>query len=714
MNLDRSWMYRRTVNGKLEASFLEGVDSFIAFAISHPACMVEGTIKCPCNLKDCRNKQYLSPTIVVEHLKNKGFLPLYETWDHHGEMAVPFMQYEHFGKRRKIKKKRVECSSENTNNSHAFTNQFEEMVFNAAGLEFMDSSRGDIEGGVEEPPNLEDQIFFDLLEAAKQPIWSGCKKHTELSLLSTLFSLKAEGGQSEKNFNDYMQVISDCCPEGENKVPTNYYQAKKKMRGFGLPMEKIDCCPDMCMIYWGEDVDLLKCKFCGKDRYSRYKEGAAKNRQKKNLSHKKMWYFPLAPRLKRLFASTSCADKMRWHKERVIPESAHGKMVHPGDLPAWKHFDTTYPEFAKECRNVRLGLCSDGFNPFGSERKYSCWPVMLTPYNLPPGDCLKEPFMFLTVLVPGPDDPGLKLDVFLQPLVKELGELWDNGIPAYDVSTKTNFTLRAALLWTVSDFPAYSMLSGRKTAEKHACPHCMEDTDAFRLSGSAKETWFDCRRRFLPTDHPFRKNKNQFRKNRVEIKGPSRQLTGAQTLVVIDGLGLMKVTELGWEKHNRLKSKGCGWKKKSIFWNLPYWSSLLIRHMLDVMHIEKNVFENCFNTICNIPNKTKDTIRSRQELDDWCKRPELSKMNDDGKWPKACYTLEKEARNTLFDWVKAVKFPDNYASKLGRCVDMNKTKMYGMKSHDCHVFMERLVPVAFKELLPKHVWTALTDVITQI
>ena len=171
----------------------------------------------------------------------------------------------------------------------------------------------------------------------------------------------------------------------------------------------------------------------------------------------------------------------------------------------------------------------------------------------------------------------------------------------------------------------------------------------------------------------------------------------------------MKVTEIGWEKHNAKIQKGCGWKKRSIFWDLPYWRSLKIRHMLDFMHIEKNVFENCFNTICQIPNKTKDTVKSREELGGLCKRPGLSKKNAQGQWPKAAYTIDKDARERLFDWVKSLKFPDNYASKLGRCVDLNKTKMYGMKSHDCHVFMERLVPIAFRELLPPAIWSALTE-----
>lgn len=38
----------------------------------------------------------------------------------------------------------------------------------------------------------------------------------------------------------------------------------------------------------------------------------------------------------------------------------------PLDSPAWLHLDNSYPDFARECHNVHLGLASDGFNPFGS------------------------------------------------------------------------------------------------------------------------------------------------------------------------------------------------------------------------------------------------------------------------------------------------------------------------------------------------------------
>ena len=175
----------------------------------------------------------------------------------------------------------------------------------------------------------------------------------------------------------------------------------------------------------------------------------------------------------------------------------------------------------------------------------------------------------------------------------------------------------------------------------------------------------------------------------------------------IDALGLKKVTEIGANDANVLVSKLTGWKKKSIFWDFPYWSTNLIRHNLDVMHIEKNVFENIFNTVMNVDGKTKDNAKSRLDLMEICRRPELHVV--DGKLPKACYTLDKNGRNELCIWVQNLRFPDGYASNIARCVDMRKHKLFGMKSHDCHVFMQRLIPIAFREMLPSAVWQALTE-----
>ena len=73
--------------------------------------------------------------------------------------------------------------------------------------------------------------------------------------------------------------------------------------------------------------------------------------------------------------------------------------------------------------------------------------------------CMRDEVMFLTVLVPGPKSPKQRLDVFLQPLIAELISLWNSVTITYDVSKEQNFVMRAAVIWTISDFPAYSMLS---------------------------------------------------------------------------------------------------------------------------------------------------------------------------------------------------------------------------------------------------------------
>lgn len=80
--------------------------------------------------------------------------------------------------------------------------------------------------------------------------------------------------------------------------------------------------------------------------------------------------------------------------------------------------------------------------------------------------CMKKPFMFLSLLVPDPKNPKGNLAVYMQPLIEELKQLWEIGAMTYDISQKQNFMLRVALLWTVSDFPAYGMLSGWATAGK--------------------------------------------------------------------------------------------------------------------------------------------------------------------------------------------------------------------------------------------------------
>ena len=87
--------------------------------------------------------------------------------------------------------------------------------------------------------------------------------------------------------------------------------------------------------------------------------------------------------MKWLFASRHTTEDIRWHYDKR--SMVDGVLRHPTDGEEWKNYDIKYLEFSSEPRNVRLGLASDGFNPFGNmSNAYSMWLVIFVPYNLPP------------------------------------------------------------------------------------------------------------------------------------------------------------------------------------------------------------------------------------------------------------------------------------------------------------------------------------------
>jgi len=206
--------------------------------------------------------------------------------------------------------------------------------------------------------------------------------------------------------------------------------------------------------------------------------------------------------------SPRTAEHMTWQQSH---HAVDGVMVYPSDGKAWKHFNNVHPHFSAESRNMRLGLCTDGFNPFESfVTPYSCWPVILTIYNLPPGMCMRPEFMFLSMVIPSPSSPGRNIDVCLRPLIAELTQLWSSGALTYDISRKQDFVMRAALMWTINDFPTYGMVSSWSTHGKLACPYCMENNKAFTLTNGGKASFFLLSPSFLATESQVQKEQNGF------------------------------------------------------------------------------------------------------------------------------------------------------------------------------------------------------------
>ncbi|XP_074288515.1 uncharacterized protein LOC141613670 [Silene latifolia] len=310
-----------------------------------------------------------------------------------------------------------------------------------------------------------------------------------------------------------------------------------------------------------------------------------------------------------------------------------------------------------------------------------------------------ENFM-LSLLIPGPEGPGNNIDVYLQPLIEELKDLWNVGLETYDKFRNETFKLHAALTWTISDFPGNSMLSGWKTKGKFACPSCNHETESLYLKHSKKMCYMGGRR-FLDVNDPLRRDKKSFN-GKVELRTRPRPLTGFH---VLDELSEF-VYSFGKKEKQKNKSDS-PWKKKSIFFELPYWKHNKCRHNLDVMHIEKNVFDNVLGTLLDIAGKSKHHPNARFDLLDMGIKhdlhPQLSQDQRHVFFPKACYSMSTKEKDIFCRALKGAKLPYGFGSNISRCVNLAQRKVSGYKSHDAHIMLHYLLQVAMRRCLPKHV-----------
>ncbi|WP_163014112.1 hypothetical protein, partial [Streptomyces sp. S1] len=143
------------------------------------------------------------------------------------------------------------------------------------------------------------------------------------------------------------------------------------------------------------------------------------------------------------------------------------------------------------------------------------------------------------------------------------------------------------------------------------------------------------------------------------------------------------------------------WKKRSIFYELPYWRTLFVRHCLDVMHIEKNVCESIVGTLLDIPNKSKDGEKARLDLKELKIRLNLipTKKGKATYLPPAKYTLSRQEKRKLCEWLASVKVPNGYSSNLKRLVSMKDLRLIGMTSHDCSILLPQRLPLALRRAL---------------
>jgi len=151
--------------------------------------------------------------------------------------------------------------------------------------------------------------------------------------------------------------------------------------------------------------------------------------------------------------------------------------------------------------------------------------------------------------------------------------------------------------------------------------------------------------------------------------------------------------------------------RRSALWDLPYWKYLKLPHNLDVMHIEKNICDALLGIILCL-EKNKDTVNARLDLQDMGIRPDLHLEEDEDNsvsMPAAWYSMEKEERVAFCVFLKSIRFPYGYASNLTRCISSDGSKVQGLKTHDCHILLQRILAIGLRGLVHKDIYVAVVE-----
>ncbi|CAA7020270.1 unnamed protein product [Microthlaspi erraticum] len=218
-------------------------------------------------------------------------------------------------------------------------------------------SKGLDDSEAAESDDRKEDEFLAKLAEAETPLYPACVHHSKLSAIVSLFRNKTQNGWSDKSFNELLETLPNMLPE-DNVLRTSTYDVKKFLKTFDMGYEKIHACVNDCCLFRKK---LKKAKVCLKCKTSRWKTNMHTGEIKKGVPQKVLRYFPIIPRLKRMFRSEQTAMESRWHFSNKRTDR---KMRHPVESVTWMSMNDKFPSFAAELRNLRLGLSTDGFNPY--------------------------------------------------------------------------------------------------------------------------------------------------------------------------------------------------------------------------------------------------------------------------------------------------------------------------------------------------------------
>ncbi|GJN35321.1 hypothetical protein PR202_gb24076 [Eleusine coracana subsp. coracana] len=397
--MDKRWMKLP----RQSEEYRKGVDMFLEFTFSNSA--KGNKILCPCKI--CQNSCWNVSEDVRGHLICDGFTQGYLKWVNHGEQSPSQLL---------CSLKSDSIQGENSNEEDDISDLLQDL---AGGLDEM--------GGLEVNDmhnNGDMESFYKLVDDAGKELYPGCKNFSKLCFMVRLQHIKFLGGWSNKSFDMLLELLKDVLHEGSS-LPKNFNGAKNKVKCLGLGYTNVHAYENDCILFWKKNELLNVCPTCNTSRWKSEKT-SRNGKRVHRVPRKVLPYFPIKKMLQRYFMTSKTAADTRWHDEGRAKD---GLLRHPVDAPLWTDFDSRHKEIASDSRNLRLAVASDGFNPFRTmTSNYSIWPVILIPCNLPPWKCMKQTNFNLSLLIPSHKVAESNMDVYLEPLINDLIDMFADGV----------------------------------------------------------------------------------------------------------------------------------------------------------------------------------------------------------------------------------------------------------------------------------------------
>ena len=322
-----------------------------------------------------------------------------------------------------------------------------------------DSSLTDAESENDREGNVYNSDF------AKLPLYENSPVTVLQALAGYLAWFSQHPSASKTSITELLGLHKNFILPSPNNLPSCYDEAFKLIKPFLLPYISYDVCINECVVFRKtsryDHSKFKECPTCGENRFNASR-----------IAKRKFSCYPLGPRLKRMFATGSISQCLQAHA--ICTNNDHNTMYDVHDSPLWKKAFTEDGFSKGDPRGILLQLCTDGVNPFSSNKvNYSMWPIMFSVLNLPKEVRNTYQNIMLVGIVPAQVEgkEPKSLDPYLEIVVDELLDLSEATF--YDGYRKVEFAFKIDIFNYVLDYPGLTkVLSAAGPNALRGCMWC--------------------------------------------------------------------------------------------------------------------------------------------------------------------------------------------------------------------------------------------------